>query len=47
MAGPPGFEPGNTNSGGWRLIQARLRPQEAKDKGSLKEFAPSAGFKRE
>ena len=26
MAGPPGFEPGTTNSAGWRLIQARLRP---------------------
>jgi hypothetical protein len=45
MAGPPGFEPGNTNSGGWRLIQARLRPQEAKDMESLKGFAPMTGFR--
>jgi hypothetical protein len=26
VAGPPGFEPGITNSAGWCLIQARLRP---------------------
>ncbi len=37
MAGPPGFEPGITNSAGWCLIQARLRPRSSGALVQLKE----------